>query len=283
MLLLQCACSSGNVFENSIIKFTYPAEFQEIKPQDAPHMILKLESKNKVLTISRWEYGIDKSIDAWNDEVYNNYSNGLSNTNCVLLEKVVLQTKYENLRAIKIYANIGDNINKIGSISYLILKNGDLFVITFNQPIVLTNTYSSKQVEDILYWLQIKDKDNSSDEEYSMLIEEFETYVLNQFKSVNESLPIQVDEVTTLFCISSMGKNVMFKYRIDSSIIEYMNNEWADDYKERTLRNMMASVPNSDEYASYYANSSIKMTYLFFDEDDNLVRTIHITPKDFKP
>ena len=45
---------------------------------------------------------------------------------------------------------------------------------------------------------------------------------------------------------------------------------------------MMSSVPNSEELTKYLARSSIKMTYLFFDNKDNLIRTLHITPKDFE-
>ena len=67
-----------------------------MKPQNAPHMILNIESNNSILTISRWEYDIDESIDVWNDDIYNRYRNGLPGTSCVLSEKVVLQTKYEN-------------------------------------------------------------------------------------------------------------------------------------------------------------------------------------------
>jgi hypothetical protein len=44
----------------------------------------------------------------------------------------------------------------------------------------------------------------------------------------------------------------------------------------------MSSVPNSEELTKYLARSSIKMTYLFYDEEDNLIRTIHITSKDFE-
>ena len=282
LILLQCACTSETVFENSIIKLIYPSTFQATKPQDAPHMILKLESETSVLTISRWEYGIDKSMDVWNDEIYDRYRNGLPNTNCVLSEKVTLQTHYETLRAIKTYANIGDRVNEIGSISYLIIKNGDLFVITFNEPIVLTNQSSSKHIDNILYWLLIKDKVDSSQKELQQSIEEFESYVIKNLTKVNQSLPMQVDEFTTLFCVTNIGKTLLFKYRIDSSIVDLLDNEWATTYKQNTLIAMLSSVPNAEEYASYMARSSIKMTYLFYDQNDNLIKTVHLTPNDFK-
>lgn len=282
LILLQCACSSEAVFENAIIKLTYPSTFQETKPQNASHMILKLESENSVLTISRWEYGFDKSVDAWNDEFYDIYRNGMPNTDCVLSEKVVLQTSYETLRAIKIYANIGDSVNEIGSISYLIIKNGDLYVVTFNEPIVLTNQSSSKHIDDILYWLQIKDKADSSQEEFPKDIEEFESYVIKNLTEVNQTLPMQVDEFTTLFCVTNVGKTLLYKYRIDSSVVDLLDDEWATIYKQNTLIAVLSSVPNAEEYASYMARSSIKITYLFYDQNDNLIRTVHLTPNDFK-
>lgn len=279
---LQCACSQEIVFENSIIKFSYPAEYSEVKPQNAPHMIFNIESNNSILTISRWEYDIDESIDVWNDDIYNQYRNGMPGTNCVLSEKVFLQTKYENLRAIKIYTNLEIKEDKIGSITYLFIKNGDLFVITYNQPMVLTSHSSSKEAEKFLYPLLIKNNAKTSKEELYMSIEEFENYVIEKYKEVNKSLPMKVDEVTTLFGVTNMGKTLFFKYRIDSKYADYINNEWAANYKEKTLLNMMSSVPNSEELTKYLARSSIKMTYLFFDNKDNLIRTLHITPKDFE-
>lgn len=245
-------------------------------------MIFNIESNNSILTISRWEYDIDESIDVWNDDIYNQYRNGMPGTNCVLSEKVFLQTKYENLRAIKIYTNLEIKEDKIGSITYLFIKNGDLFVITYNQPMVLTSHSSSKQAEKFLYPLLIKNNAKTSKEELYMSIEEFENYVIEKYKEVNKSLPMKVDEVTTLFGVTNMGKTLFFKYRIDSKYADYINNEWAANYKEKTLLNMMSSVPNSEELTKYLARSSIKMTYLFFDNKDNLIRTLHITPKDFE-
>ena len=224
---LQCACSQEIVFENSIIKFSYPAEYSEVKPQNAPHMIFNIESNNSILTISRWEYDIDESIDVWNDDIYNHYRNGLPGTNCVLSEKVFLQTKYENLRAIKVYTNLEIKEDKIGSITYLFIKNGDLFVITYNQPMVLTSHSSSKQAEKFLYPLLIKNNAKTSKEELSMSIEEFENYLIEKYKEVNKTLPMKVDEVTTLFGVTNMGKTLFFKYRIDSKYADYINNEWA--------------------------------------------------------
>ena len=283
LLLLQCACRLNcAVFENSVIKFTYPSEYCEVKPQNAPHMILKLESEKSVLTISRWEYDIDESIDAWNDDVYNRYRDGLPGTNCVLSEKVILQTEYENLKAIKIYLNLEDKVNKIGSIVYVLVKNGDLFIISYNESGVLTRESSSKQTERFLYSLLIKDTKKSEAQELAMNIEKWENYVINRLKKVNQSLPMKVDEVTTLFGVMNVGKTLIFKYRVDSGFVDYMDNEWATNYKEKTLLNMMYSVPNSKEYALLMSHSSINMTYLFYDEKDNLIRTLYITPKDFE-
>ena len=147
---------------------------------------------------------------------------------------------------------------------------------------VLTGQSSSKQAEKFLYPLLIKNNSNTSPNKLFMNVEEFENYVIEKYKEVNKTLPMKVDEVTTLFGVTNMGKTLFFKYRIDSKYADYINNEWAANYKEKTLLNMMSSVPNSEELAAYIYRSSIKMTYLFFDNEDNLIRTIHITPKDFE-
>lgn len=45
---------------------------------------------------------------------------------------------------------------------------------------------------------------------------------------------------------------------------------------------MILSVPESDVFASYFSRSSINIVYVFFDEEDNLIQTLKITPKDFE-
>lgn len=65
-------------------------------------------------------------------------------------------------------------------------------------------------------------------------------------------------------------------------MVGYMNAEWALNFKEKTILNMILSVPESDVFASYFSRSSINIVYVFFDEEDNLIQTLKITPKDFE-
>ncbi len=88
------------------------------------------------------------------------------------------------------------------------------------------------------------------------------------FKKTNETLPMKTDEATTLFNVSCVGKTIMFKYRVEPFMVGYMNAEWALNFKEKTILNMILSVPESDVFASYFSRSSINIVYVFFDEED---------------
>lgn len=56
------------------ISFTYPSYLVQQKIDNAPHMLLKLESNNYALSISFWEYNFDNSISIWDEVIVSTYS-----------------------------------------------------------------------------------------------------------------------------------------------------------------------------------------------------------------
>ena len=277
LLVLHSYCNAG-VFENSVIKFTYPAKYKDTKIENAPHMIVKLESDDALISISRWDNNIGDDVDAWNDELYNNYNSVLSDL--VLLEKVVLRTKNENFRALKTYINTNENGLDMGFISFTFIKGGDVYVASSLLPRTLTKTSSSKLTEEVLYGLEFKDK-KENHQEYKT-VEEFENAYIELMKEINKSLPVQVDEITTLFGAINIGKTLFYKYSVESWAVEFMDADWELQFKKQAMRNMMASHPNAEIFFSYMAKSSLQIIYLFYNEEGELIRRIKLTPNDFK-
>lgn len=270
--------TESSCFENDIIQLHYNPKYRESKIQNAPHMLVKLSNDEGVFSISCWDYGIDDGVDVWDDNIYEMYSNNtLTNSDIVMSEKVIINIKNETIHAIKKYENqrVGTNI-KLGTITYIFVKNGLLFVSSYNQPKMLSRKSSSKSIDDVLKELVIKNVQNS------LSVEEFEKQIIDSFKEVNKTLPAKIDEVTTLYNVLCIGKTLMFKYRVEEGVVSYMDDEWEKIFKTQTVQNMMTSVPDSKIFASYMSRSSLKMVYSFYDNKDNLLRTLQIQPEDFK-
>ncbi len=281
--LFISSCSRNLVFEDSLIKLYYSNEYEEAQISNAPHMLVKLESEDAYFSISYWDYELSEDVDAWDDFIYEQYKEGVSDNNLILYERTIVNLKNEEIRAIKIFSNITNERDGIGCVSFIFIKNGALYLATYIQQVILTQNSSSQCIEDVLNGLVLKNKSCAVEEkETSISIDEFENYMLNMFKKTNETLPMKTDEATTLFNVSCVGKTIMFKYRVEPFMVGYMNAEWALNFKEKTILNMILSVPESDVFASYFSRSSINIVYVFFDEEDNLIQTLKITPKDFE-
>ena len=278
---LIMSCSRSQTFENSLFKLHYPNNYRESDIYNAPHMLIKLESKDALFSISYWEYNIDKDIDAWDDLIFERYKVGLSKSELVFSKKVILNIKNEKLRAIKIFSNIQSDCSVFGNMSYVFIKNGNLYVTAYIQPRTITHNSNSKDFDKILSGLvfneHIEDSRNSNKS-----LEEFENDMLNLYKRTNQTLPMKIDEFTTLFSITCVGKTIMFKYRVEPNSYYNLDEEWERKFKERTITNMMSAIPNADVYASYMSKSSLQIVYTFFDKNNNLIRTLKITSKDFK-
>ncbi len=182
-LFFVCSCSEYKTFENYLIKLYYPVDFREAVIENAPHMLVKLESEETFFSISYWDYNIEKGVDAWSNLIYEQFKNGLPGTDCIFSEKVILNTKNEKLRAIKLLANIQNASSKVGSIAYLFVKNGDLYLATYIQSTIVTQNSTCANVDKLLQGLVLKSEvDVNNSGNFDMSIEEFEDYMLNLYK-----------------------------------------------------------------------------------------------------
>ena len=278
ILLLLPFLVNAKTFENDLFTFTYPNNFEEAQIYNTKIIRLKLVSDNAMIKISHWEKGLSKDFDAWHNEIYNIYKNGFPSSECILIEKVEILAADNKHRALKIYSN---DIYGIGSISFLIIYNGDIYTFNYCLPHKITKNTSSYLPEKLLSGLKFKQKEKG---QYPFTsIEEFEDFYISTIKSASKSLPIQVDEATTLYSVLCINKTILLKYSVKSEFVPYMDGSWCNDFKEKTIVNMLASVPTiAPILAEYFAKSSLNVVYTFYDEEGNLIKTINITPKDFE-
>ena len=143
--LLANTLSSQNsrtkVFKSNIshFSFVYPSYLVENKINNAPHMLLKLDSDNYSLAISFWEYNFDKSVTVWDKQIVNNcynidknYPNHYVEHSC---EKIYLMINNKKVKCLKsttrtilIYHN---RSTKGKQIIYRLLHNGNYLQFVF--------------------------------------------------------------------------------------------------------------------------------------------------------
>jgi len=125
----------------------YPAYFEQLKINNAPHMLIKLGtndsysrffSEDIVVTVSLWEYAFDKNITAWSDHFYNaalmTDKNMYNSPDDILCKKVRLYLNGKSVETLKSVVSI--NVQEQGKVfikhvSYKIVHNGNYLQFNF--------------------------------------------------------------------------------------------------------------------------------------------------------
>ena len=134
--------STSKVYKSDIghFSFQYPSYLEQQKINNAPHMLLKLDSKNYTLTLSFWEYDFERSITIWDEDIVSNFSHAdkiLTNSKVEKsCEKIYLtlanDTKEKCLKSEILTTNtIQGQTIKYKQITYRLLHNGDYLQFVF--------------------------------------------------------------------------------------------------------------------------------------------------------
>lgn len=142
MIILSSSFVIGQTktFVSSIanLEFTYPTSLTQEKINNAPHMLLKLMGKTNLLALSFWDYGIDESLDAWDDDLFSRIKSrmALASGEVVSLEKVTLAINGRSIRAVEIITNESNSYQgqtfKSYSITYQIWYKGNLVQVVYS-------------------------------------------------------------------------------------------------------------------------------------------------------
>jgi len=120
------------------LEFSYPSSFSQEKINNAPHMLLKLMGKNDMIALSYWDYGMDESLDAWDDDYYQRIKSriSLSSAEIVSLEKVTITINNKSIRAVEFIGNETTNYQgkslKSYNVTYQIWYKGNLIQVLYS-------------------------------------------------------------------------------------------------------------------------------------------------------
>ncbi len=126
-----------NTFECKLFSFQYPASFKETEIDNAKHMVLKLEADEFFISASYWDYGVDESVDIWDDDIVNAYTNINLPKEKVSSADRINQTfcgkEVHTLRVVsETSQKVGDYTVDLRFYSYLLLHKGYLLEFCFS-------------------------------------------------------------------------------------------------------------------------------------------------------
>lgn len=264
---------TSKTFDCGLFFFDYPSNFKPIPIQNAPHMVLKLESDSYIFTASYWDKGFDDNVSIWDDEIFDLYKqNPIGEGTLVGITRETIQTKGGAMRrCLKLKTNIyryaqGFDIN-MKITTYLMIYNGYLFVFTFTSQGKYTKDSKTVYPDKIMKGLRFKSlKGNLSN---------FNDYLLSVVKTLNSQCPMQVDECTTHMSVLLSGKTVMIKTIIDDScefLVDY------DEFKSKMCENFSVALEKS--FVQYLDRNGYTMMYMIYNEYDRLKKKVTISGHD---
>lgn len=146
-------------YENDFISFDYSSEYKRADISSAQHMLIKLETDDSFFSISEWNYGLDSDVDAWNDDIYNQYkSMPIKNGKLVTIEKRMIDTKNGREKGLFMLSNITSNGVNLRNANCLFVHRGNLYVASHMSAGEYSSFSPCYDFLDILKGLTLKDE-----------------------------------------------------------------------------------------------------------------------------
>ena len=157
---------STEVFDCGLFSFEYPRTFKTTPIQNAPHMVLKLESEDYYISASYWDYGISDDVSIWDDEIFEHYKQlPLDGGELVDISKESIKTKNGIKQCLRIRTNIhkpnNGSVVHLRMLSYLMIQNGYLFNFTFESEGVYSKTSPTLYPDNIMSGLCLKSNEEN--------------------------------------------------------------------------------------------------------------------------
>ena len=239
------------IFDCDVLSFTYPSSFNIATINNAPNMLLKLESNEYFFSISSWDYNVDESIDIWDDRIYERYKNFCPDgAKLVSIDKIIVDTKSGKKHSLRLKTNAQKNNFKLKTVFYLMLNKGRLFTFTFMSEGVYSKQSSTDYTDNLLKGLYFKCKNQQID---TTIIKNktVKTYI-DFCKTINRQTPIYVDEYTTLNSMTFVNYQLIATYKVNidfSSVSNEDRNEILGEVKDSmkvTIKSMF--MRSSDQF-----------------------------------
>lgn len=276
---LDLIAQNIKTFDSKYLLFSYPAKYKTTSIENAPHMLLKLESKNDFFSISigRIEFN---AIDAWDDNFYEEYKKSLDKQDCVSLEKITINTQSGIRHFLK--SKINYSSNGLRMLNYIYIYNRYMYVFGHISFGTYSKYSSTKEVDDLMKGVYFKDFDNSnySSIESNLNYERKDLFskLHNKIKSMNNSLPMPIDDITCLTGIILIDKCITCRYIVNTD-----DKDIIDKFSDKQLTKHVANISFmnfknslSDKFLKILSSEGIYIKHLFFDKGGKLITSFDV-------
>lgn len=112
-----------------------------------------------------------------------------------------------------------------------------------------------------------------------------------RIKAINEQLPLNIDEITTLYSTLFIGNALYYNYRVDIDIIDYTQeeiNQIISGVKETNKENIaflyqsLANKMPPKEWKRLFTELGFYYVYTYFDRNNKVFARFTIYPRDVK-
>ena len=274
--LFSCVSAQSNrTFDCDLLSFEYPIAFKTIPIQNAPHMLLKLESDDYFFSISHWKKGLPDFVDIWDDEVFDNYGNLANGFGKVVSStKESLQIKNGSVHCMKVLSNSDRTAQgttvKLRMLSYVLIYKGDIYLFSFLSQGSYSKASKTTYPQNMMKGLRFKSSISSGFDD-----SDFKDYVIDVVKSLNAQMPIEADECTTYLQAILSGRTVIIKTRVYSYCKDYIDYI---AFKNKLSKNY--SVALEKTFVEFLDKYGYSILYMIYDESENLTNKVSISAKD---
>lgn len=259
-------------FDCGLFSFDYPTVFKPSAINNAPHMVLKLQSDSYIFSASYWDKGFSEDINIWDDNIFQLYKqNPIGEGTLVNITKETIKSKGGIIRCLKLKTNISRYIqNKavnLKMVSYLLIHDGYLLTFAFMSEGKYLKESPTVYPDKVMQGLRIKSNKKASFD--------FDSYLLEVVKKLNAQCPMKVDACTMHLQVLLTGKTVMIKTLIEDSCDDLVDY---NEFKKKMCENFCFALEKA--FVQYLDKNGYSLSYMIYNEYDKLKKIVRISGKD---
>ena len=294
---------STEVFDCGLFSFEYPRTFKTSPIQNAPHMVLKLESEDCFMSASYWDYKIDKNVSVWDDEIYEHYRQmPIDDGEIVDISKESIKTKSGLRHCLRIMSNghkyINGSIVQAKMLSYLMIQDGYLFNFAFWSEGEYFKGSSTAYPDNIMCGLYLKTNeeksyaqafennvksDNKESIQNSTIDQNVHNEIVSIVQSNNEDLPEYLGFGMTMMSCVLENRSIVYVIQWKGMNPSDFTSEDIAELKDALVEGLMEEIQESavsKAMLNTMKKYSYNFVYRYVNESGQRLCSISISPSE---
>jgi len=262
-------------FDCELLSFEYPSSFRNVPIQQAPHMVLKLESKDYFFSISYWDNEYPDEMTAWDNLIYSlaqNYK--IDNGVLVSITKDKLVTKGGDVKCLKLKFNIQERVQgydfKMKNLMYIVVNQGYLFMFSFMSEGQYAQSDPTTYYDNIMKGLKLKHITHTENKK-----DDFHDTLLKYVKTLNAQCPIESDECTVFENVILVGNSITIKTVIPDECEPFIDLEL---FKYTMCSNFSKAL--DQQFFEYLKKEKYNVVYMIYNEYNEYKNRVTISAQD---